>query len=500
MKATLLLVTTWLVSVLAGHAQAAPPEDSALKVFASVRYPNPIRPWANSSPVEVAGTATVIDGKRILTNAHLVLYASDVYVQPRRGGEKTEAKVEFVAPDMDLALLSIKDEKFFQNRPALTRAKKLPKVQDSVTVYGFPIGGNDLAVTKGVVSRIDFGPYNLRGVGLLVQVSAAINPGNSGGPAVVGDEMIGIVFSRLNEQQNIGYVIPNEEIQIFLDDIQDGRYDGKATSLGDVEFQSLHNPALRSFLKLDDQVKGVVVMPPRRGRPHETLQPFDVLTKIGEHTIDNEGMVQLPDDLRLAFYSQIPKLGKDRPVPVTLVRQGKVMETSLPVSRRDNRLIRDLRGERLPYFIHGPLVFAPARSDALTFYNRLKPSLFLSQSPLITREFDRMQFPGEELVVVTSPMFGHRIAKGYDDPVGQVVQEVNGLKIKNLHHLVETLRDSQDEFLRFRFAEFGSEVLVFRREEMNKVTAEILEDNGIAPTRRGSEDVMKLWKRQAAAP
>jgi hypothetical protein len=97
-------------------------------------------------------------------------------------------------------------------------------------------------------------------------------------------------------------------------------------------------------------------------------------------------------------------------------------------------------------------------------------------------------------------MFQHKIAKGYDDPVGRVVKEVNGVRVKNLVHLVETIRDSKDTFLTFRFAEEGSEVLVFDREEMNRVTEEIMEENGIAPTRRGSEEVLKVWKKGMASP
>jgi hypothetical protein len=97
-------------------------------------------------------------------------------------------------------------------------------------------------------------------------------------------------------------------------------------------------------------------------------------------------------------------------------------------------------------------------------------------------------------------MFQHKIAKGYDDPVGRVVKEVNRVRVKNLVHLVETIRDSKDTFLTFRFAEEGSEVLVFDREEMNRVTEEIMEENGIAPTRRGSEEILKGWKKGMASP
>jgi hypothetical protein len=92
-------------------------------------------------------------------------------------------------------------------------------------------------------------------------------------------------------------------------------------------------------------------------------------------------------------------------------------------------------------------------------------------------------------------MFDHKIAKGYSDPVGQVLDEVNGTKVKNLRHLVEILRDSTDEFLKFRFAEEGAEILIFRRKEMARATEEIMEDAGIAPNRRGSRDMLKVWNK-----
>ncbi len=57
-----------------------------------------------------------------------------------------------------------------------------------------------------------------------VQVDAAINPGNSGGPAIVDGKMVGLIFSKLGRgADNIGYIIPGEEIDLFLKDIADGQ-------------------------------------------------------------------------------------------------------------------------------------------------------------------------------------------------------------------------------------------------------------------------------------
>jgi S1-C subfamily serine protease len=512
MRTRLLFVGLCLAASAQPATAAGPrPEDSVVKVIASVRYPNPVRPWAKSQSREVIGSGVVIEGNKILTNAHLVLYATEVHVQARPGDDKIEAKVEAVGPDVDLALLTVKEAAFFRKRPPLARARKSARAQDNVLVYGFPVGGDNLSVTKGVISRVDFGFHYNRSPGMVVQVSAAINPGNSGGPAVVDKKMIGVVFSRLNEAENIGYVIPNQEIDLFLEDVRGGRYRGKPMEASGTDFQRLENAALRRMLGLEPSVKGVLVRPPQRPGKDYPLKEFDVLTKIGDYDIDNEGMVRLDDDFRVHFLCLVPKLARGNAIPVTVLRdegpragsrtrprKWTAVRASLPLANRDTWLLRDYEGEPAEYFIHGPLVFSPAKADAISLYARMNPALYAGNSPLLTRRSDRVRFPGEQLVVVTAPMFSHKIAKGYDDPVGQVVRKVNGIKVKNLRHLVETLRDCTDEFLTFRFADDSSDVLVFDRKEMDRVTEEILEENGIAPSRRGSAEVLKAWKKKAA--
>jgi S1-C subfamily serine protease len=493
---TCLLLSAGVLLASAGPARPAPPADSIVKVLASVRYPNPIRPWTQSKAQEVAATGVVIAGNKVLTNAHVVLYATEVHVQARPGADKIEARVESIGPDVDLAVLTVSEKTFFAKKPPLPRAKKLPSARDTVEVYGFPVGGAELSVTKGVVSRIAYGSYYGGNVGQIIQVSAAVNPGNSGGPALVGGMMVGLVFSRLREAENIGYVIPNEEIDLFLEDVKDGRYDGKPFDATWTQYQRLENEGLRRMLELDKSTRGVLALLPRKPLPGSPYQEFDVLTRIGAHDIDNEGMVRLPGGLRIPFNGLIPRLVKKGAVPITVLRQGKRLELSLPVTTQDHRLVREFQGEQLSYFIHGPLVFSPAREEAIRWYVQYGNAT-LGRSPLLARRGDRVRFPGEELVVVTSRLFDHKIAKGYNDPFGQVLESVNGHKIRNLRHLVEVLRDSRDPFLTFRFAEEGAEVLVFDRKKLNAATEEVLEEAGIAPTRRGSKDMLAVWKKKS---
>jgi S1-C subfamily serine protease len=472
-------------------------ENSVVKVFATMRFPDPFKPWTKQAPSDVTASGVVIEGRRILTNAHVVLYATQVQIQANAAGDKVPATVLAVAPGIDLAVLQLDDASFFDTHPPVSRASKLPQIKDAVLAYGFPTGGNSLSITKGIVSRIEFVAYNFPVSGLRIQVDAAINPGNSGGPAIAGDKMIGLAFSKLGgDTQNIGYIIPNEEVDLFLKDIADGRYDGKPAMYD--ELQTLENPALREYLKLDKSVEGMIVHRPDKTDPAYPLKEWDVLTRIGDTPIDNQGMVKLDRDLRVSFAYQIQRSASDGTVPMTIVRAGKPMQIRLPVSAQHPTLVTDLRGGYPSYFIYGPLVFSTATWQLVSNFENnagLLRILGAVKSPLITRAFDPPDAETEELVVISSPFFPHKLANGYSNPAGSVVKSVNGTHVRSLKHLVATLRDLKDPFVTIEFDQKGNEALVFSRPAMLAATDEILTDNGVRA--QGSPDMMAVWQEKA---
>jgi S1-C subfamily serine protease len=467
--------------------------DSVVKVSVTVRAPDPLRPWTKQTPREASGTGVVIEGKRVLTNAHVVTYASQIFVESSESGDKHVASVEALGPGIDLAVLKLEDEAFFDKRHPLPRGHDLPAVKDSVLVYGYPQGGASLSVTKGIVSRIEFAPYGDRTAGLRVQVDAAINPGNSGGPALVDGKVVGLIFSRLNQSDNIGYIIPSEEIDLFLGDVKDGSYDGKPALFD--QFQTLENDALRAMLGLDRKAAGLVVHAPDRDDPDYPLKEWDLVTRVGDHDVDNTGMVRVTGDLRLPAQYLIQKLTRDGKVPLTLVRKGQETGVAMPVAARRPMLIESLRGRYPSYFVYGPLAFSPVTAEFLAGIERAGERyvslLSAVGSPLVTRRGDRPAFPGEELVVVATPMFPHRVGKGYSNPFIKVVREVNGARVKNLRHLVELLRDSKERFTTISFHEKNAETIVFDHKEALAATEDVLNDNGIR--QRASDDLTAVW-------
>jgi S1-C subfamily serine protease len=467
-------------------------ENSVVKIFATARYPDLYRPWTKQPPRESTGTGVIIDGRRILTNAHVALYASQIQVQANQSGDKYTATLEAYSSAMDLAVLKLEDESFFDSRPPLPRAETLPGIKDTVMAYGFPTGGTTLSITKGIVSRIEFASYNFPGAGLRIQIDAAINAGNSGGPALVNDRMIGIAFSRLGGSDNIGYIIPNEEIDLFLADIADGRYDGKPANFD--EFQTLINPGLRAFLQLDKSVEGVVVREVENRDAGYPLQRWDVLVRIGDTKIDNEGMIILTENVRVAFKYRIQQTTRDGAFPVTVLRAGQELTLQVPAPSERPLVMPFLHGSYPRYFVHGPLVFSAATQEFVNGFNNfaLLNALSFAETPLITRRVDRPAFAGEELVVVSSPLFPHKLTKGYNNPAGRVVLTVNGTVVRNLTHLVELIRTAETGFLEFTFGGNGTETLVFSRQELLDTTEEILSDNDVRA--QGSPDTMAVWQ------
>jgi len=492
LPACTLLALSLLPAAHAAPRSAATPEaisheaeNAVVKVFSTIRHPDITRPWQKSPPLEASGSGVVIEGKRILTNAHVVAYATQVQVQGNQSGDKVPATVVAVAPGIDLAVLKLDDESFFATRPPLPRAGVLPQIKDAVLAYGFPTGGTSLSITRGIVSRIEFVGYGLSTSGLRIQIDAAINPGNSGGPAIAAGKMLGLAFSHLVGSENISYIIPNEEIELFLQDIADGRYDGKP-GMYDV-LQTLENPSLRGFLKLDASVRGTIVNRPDDGVPGNPLQAWDVITRIGDTEIDDEGMVKVSDHLRVNFFYMIQKLAHEGSVPLTLVRSGRTQTVQMPVPAHRAMLVESLLGEYPSYFIYGPLVFSRCSIESMGLV-RARGSF----SPLLAHLADPPSAEREELVLIASPLFPNDVSKGYSNPSGQVIDSVNGVTVRSLAQLVAFLRELKDEFVVINFDGRSSEGLVFTRAKLVAATEDILTDNGVRS--QGSADMLKIWQ------
>ncbi|GAB3547201.1 DegQ family serine endoprotease [Noviherbaspirillum agri] len=144
----------------------------------------------------------------VLTNAHVVEGADDVYVTLT---DKREYKAKIIGVDKrtDVAVVKIDGN----NLPRLTIGdpNKL-RVGEWVIAIGSPFG-LDNTVTAGIISAKarDTGDYLP-----LIQTDVAVNPGNSGGPLInMRGEVVGInsqIYSRSGGYMGISFAVPIDEV------------------------------------------------------------------------------------------------------------------------------------------------------------------------------------------------------------------------------------------------------------------------------------------------
>jgi S1-C subfamily serine protease len=354
---SLLLCTLFLQATTLREEQL---RSAIIKVYTVVKSPNFSIPWS-SSIRQVSGSGAVIDGERILTNAHVV--ANRTFIEVQRYGERRRyiARVEAVSHQLDLALLKVEDPRFFRGITPL-KLGELPQIEQKVSVYGFPMGGDTLSVTAGVVSRIEHQRYVHSGESFLaIQIDAAVNPGNSGGPAISDGRIVGVVMEGIQKAQNISYLVPTVMIRHFLDDLKDGKLDGVPAFA--VLTQPMENPTLKAYYGLQPHQGGVLVdLVIPTGGLEGVLKKGDVITSIDGHTIQEDATAafRTHEFTNYEYYVQLHQMGEK--VSLEVLREGKTMRIEAPLLKKadDLLLIRTYLYDRMPrYVILGGYVFAP---------------------------------------------------------------------------------------------------------------------------------------------
>lgn len=149
------------------------------------------------------------DDGYILTNAHVVAGADEVYV--KLSGRRREVRAMVIGVDAatDIALLKIDAVRLPVVRPGSSRSLK---VGDWVAAIGSPFGF-DNTITAGIVSAKERRLPQSAETPFL-QSDVAINPGSSGGPLVnLSGEVVGInskIYTRTGGYMGVSFAIPIE--------------------------------------------------------------------------------------------------------------------------------------------------------------------------------------------------------------------------------------------------------------------------------------------------
>ena len=421
-------------------------EDSVIKIYTTQSAPDYFTPWRLLTPRQSSGSGSVIAGKQILTNAHVVANASYVQAQKHNDPKRYLARVTFISHEADLALITVDEPDFFSDLKALSIGD-LPGPLQEVSVYGYPMGGKSLSITKGILSRVEQQVYAHAGAYLLAgQIDAAINPGNSGGPVIVDQQIVGVVMqdSSGGRAENLGYFVPPSMIRHVLNDSEDGIHDG----FPDLGFrtQTLDSPAAKKAYGLTEEQNGVRVIKVFDDAPsHGVLQKNDVILQIDDFDIAEDGSIRLSDDVLTDYSHAINLHHVGDSVEITYVRQGEVHTTRLEAREAldSYSLVTGVQFDKTPeYYIYGGIVFVPLSMNLIkrwgNDWTRTAPVSLLQAR-------NEWSSPDRRQLVVALQVMAADVNLGYHDWRNWIVDIVNDEPVRNFAHFARLLKNNESE-------------------------------------------------------
>lgn len=428
-------------------------KDTVVRIIAQTAETNILQPYRTPKQAGGFGTGFLIsaDGY-IVTNHHVIDEAQAIWIKiPSLGKAIIDVELVGTSPERDLALLKISDEglkQICQCMPCLPylelgNSDSIHR-SDEVLALGYPLGDMQTSIksTSGVVSGREHigGRY-------LIQIDAPINPGSSGGPAInLLGQVIGIACAGVPGAQNVGYIIPVNELKMILDDLKVTKllrrpFLGVLFNNGSDELaQYLGNPT----------PAGCYVVDVYEGSPLSKagVKAGDMIYQIDGHKVDSYGdlCVDWSED-RVSVIDYVSRLEIGQKVNIVLYRNGKRKELDikfdfselLPIHKIfpgydaidyeifGGMLLQPLRLNHLPILINN----APSLAKYMEFENQIKPALIVTQV-IPNSQVQRLELLRE----------------------GAVISEINGKEVNTLEALRKELKEAvKKEFITFKTTE-----------------------------------------------
>ncbi|KAJ7513566.1 hypothetical protein O6H91_23G004800 [Diphasiastrum complanatum] len=449
--------------------------DAVVKVFCAHTKFNLSLPWTRKKQYNSKNSGLIISGRRVLTTASSVEGHTHIMLQRHGSNLRCKATVLAIGIECDIAILTVDTSEFWEGVKPIEFGD-LPRLNDAVKVVGFPIGGETITVTSGVVSRIDVTLYVHGDSKLLgVQIDAAISAGSFGSPTFNDrGECVGIAFHFLKHKnaQSICYIIPTPVIKHFIEDIRrNSEYTGFPV-LG-VDCQKMENPDLRKALGMEENQKGVLIQRVDPTAPAAAnLQFSDIILSLDGIDIGNDGTVPWDHGDCLPFSHLVSQKFTGENVRIKILRMGKPEDHVIQLAT-DKRLVPfHIEGKPPSYYIIAGIVFI-----AVSFqYRRSKYPNTENEHERVPTDNNPIEcYPNaeNEQLVVISEILAANINIGYGDIKHTQVLAFNGTPIYNLKHLATLVDSCAKEFLKFKLQH--QRMLVLQTAAAKMSTHDILE-------------------------
>lgn len=425
-------------------------KDTVVQVFAQVFEFNWLEPYKAPEQGEGTGSGFFINEQGdFLTNFHVINQAVNVQVQiPSLGQERLDVEIVGVSPERDLALMRLTQASIERVKEVLGTvpylhlgdSDQVRRGQD-ILALGYPLGQEHLKSTQGIISGVE--RVKILANQLCLQMTAPLNPGNSGGPSLnASGEVVGVNFAGIVQAQNVGYIIPINDLKNALKDLYQQKLLRKPT-LGCI-FEPTTNDMSR-FLGNPDGGFYIVRVVKNSLAEKAGIQDGDTLAEINGYKLDCFGDTVVPwseDKVSIIDLLNRCEVGDD--IKLLLYRKGKRIEVSFKLEPRAVWPIRFMypQYENIDYEVIGGMVIMEMALNHL-------PMLVDQGAPALLKYFSPENQYEPELVIThiipTSPAFKvPRVSSIRVLSAGTLIEEINGIKVRTLKDLREALKKSKN--------------------------------------------------------
>lgn len=409
---------------------------SLVRVNATCQAYDPVRPWLKRPPFTRRAIGTVLSGNRILVTAEMVTNATYIELEKPETAIKSQAQVEFIDYEANLALLKADEPDFFKDTIALDLTLDAGSGDD---VEIWQLEDTDvLARTTGKINTVEVGPYP-EGLGryLVYRLSLSLQYRESAAtlPLIKNGKLAGLLFRYDSRNQNAA-VIAAPIIEHFLKDTSDGSYEGfPRMGLG---FSTLRDPQLQSYTGISPESGGVFVSKVLKGGPGDTggIQVGDVITSINAQKIDQDGNYIDPLHGKVSLEHLIGgKSYVGDTLALQIFREGKTLEKKITLTRKNAEDFVSppySYDKAPPYVVYGGLVFLELSRSLLKTFGNDWPSA-APQKLVYQDAFQEELFPGEKRrIIIVGQVLPCNGTISYERLAGNIVTKVNGQEIKSL--------------------------------------------------------------------
>ncbi|MBI2774806.1 trypsin-like peptidase domain-containing protein [Candidatus Dependentiae bacterium] len=398
-------------------------KNAVVQVFSQIGTIDLLQPYKTPNQYQGTGSGFFINKEgEIITNAHVIDQAKAIWIQiPGLGKQQIDVEIVGLSPERDLALLRVPAEGLEVIKTVLGEIPHLDfgdsndvKRADEVMTLGYPLGQQGLKSTVGVVSGREQH---------LIQIDAPINPGNSGGPSLNRScQVVGVNTLYAPDAQNVGFIIPINQLKIVLDDLRTVKLLRKPF-LG-IIFNN-GSESLTNYLA-NPQPGGLYVVDVYKGSPlaKAGVKRGDMVYEINGYKLDMYGeMFWQGEKVALIDYVSQMKLGQH--VDLVVYRKGARKDISLTFEQTELLPIRHMYPgfEKLDYEVTAGMVVQPLTINHLP--------ILVNQAPALAK-YAEMKYQMEPALIITHIFPDSQAHRSRSLMPGSILKEVNGEPCKTM--------------------------------------------------------------------